>query len=75
MMAAQNHFKQSLEWARRQPSQSWELRTATSMARLWHEQKLINEARELLVGVYSKFTEGFETEDLATAKALLDELQ
>ena len=75
MIAAQDHFKQSLEWARRQPSQSWELRTATSMARLWREQKLINEARELLVGVYSKFTEGFETVDLATAKVLLDELQ
>jgi hypothetical protein len=34
------------------------------MARLWHSQGKKNEARELLSGVYSWFTEGFDTPDL-----------
>jgi hypothetical protein len=32
------------------------------------------EARDLLRSIYARFTEGFETVDLTTAKALLDEL-
>jgi predicted ATPase len=33
-----------------------------------------DEARQLLAPVYDRFTEGFETPDLRSAKALLDEL-
>ena len=32
--AAEDHFRQALDWARRQGALSWELRTATSLARL-----------------------------------------
>ena len=34
--AAEEHYKQALEWARRQEALSWELRAATSLAELWH---------------------------------------
>jgi len=53
---------------------SWELRAATSLARLWHEQGRTTEARGLLVSVYDRFTEGFDTADLGTAKALIGDL-
>jgi predicted ATPase len=71
---AEDYFLQSVDWARRQKALSWELRAATSLARLWREDGKIVEAKELLSGVYDRFTEGFETADLRTAKALMDEL-
>jgi predicted ATPase len=61
--------------ARRQQAKSWELRAATSLARLWQQQGKRAEARELLAPVYGWFTEGFETADLQEAKALLDALE
>jgi predicted ATPase/DNA-binding winged helix-turn-helix (wHTH) protein len=73
--AAEEHFLQSLDWARRQGALSWELRTSTSLARLQQDQGRIAEARSLLQSVYDRFSEGFETADLKTAKAYLDSLQ
>jgi hypothetical protein len=35
----------------------------------------LKEARDLLLSVYGRFAEGFDTADLQTAKALLDDLQ
>jgi predicted ATPase len=67
-------FCQAIDIAQRQSSKSWELRAATSMARLWRDQGRRDEARELLAPVYGWFTEGFDTLDLKEAKALLDEL-
>ena len=64
----------SLDWARRQQAKSWELRTSTSLARLWQSQGKRQEAYALLAPVYDWFTEGFDTKDLQDAKALLDEL-
>jgi predicted ATPase len=52
----------------------FELRTATSLARLCHDHGRRNEAQALLAPVYGWFTEGFETAELKEAKALLDEL-
>jgi predicted ATPase len=69
------HFQQSLEWARRQGALAWELRSATSLARLWHRQGKTTQARKLLSTVYRRFTEGFDTADLVTAKALLQSLR
>ena len=60
--------------ARRQQAKSWELRAATSLARLRQQQGKRGEAYELLAPVYSWFTEGFNTADLQKAKALLEEL-
>ncbi len=67
-------FTQSLQWAQKQQALSWELRAATSLARLWRCQARREEARQLLASVYDRFTEGFATTDLRTAKALLDDL-
>ena len=71
---AQAYFQRALEIARQQQAKSWELRAATSMARLWRDQGKRDEARELLASVYGWFTEGFDTLDLKEAKALIDEL-
>ncbi len=72
--AAAACFRLSLAIARRQSAKSWELRTAISLARLWHEQGKRREARALLAPIYDWFTEGFETADLQDAKRLLAEL-
>ena len=67
-------FHHALDIARSQQAKSFELRTATSLARLWQQQNKRQEAYELLAPVYAWFTEGFETADVQDAKALLDEL-
>jgi predicted ATPase/DNA-binding winged helix-turn-helix (wHTH) protein len=72
---AEDHFGQALDWARRQGALSWELRAATSLARLWHDQNRTRAAREILAAVYDRFTEGFDTADLKAARLLLDGLR
>jgi predicted ATPase len=67
-------FQQALTIARRQQAKSWELRAATSLARLWQEQGKRAAARELLAPIYDWFTEGFDTADLQEARALLEAL-
>jgi class 3 adenylate cyclase/predicted ATPase len=71
---AETSFRRALEIARQQQAKSWELRAATSLARLWAEQGRRAEAHELLAPVYGWFTEGFDTADLKQAAALLAEL-
>jgi predicted ATPase len=71
---AEAAFGRAIEVARRQYAKSWELRAATSLARLWRDHGKRAEARDLLAPVYGWFTEGFATPDLKHAKALLDEL-
>ena len=53
----------------------WQLRAATSLARLRCEQDRRDEARDLLAPIYGWFTEGLDTLDLKNAKALLHELR
>jgi predicted ATPase len=67
-------YHRALAIARQQGARSFELRAATSLARLWRDQGKRAEARELLAPVYGWFTEGFDTRDLQDAKALLEEL-
>jgi predicted ATPase/DNA-binding winged helix-turn-helix (wHTH) protein len=64
----------SLDLARGQNALSWELRTASSLSTLWETQNRHREARDLLSGVYARFTEGHDTQDLRQAKALLRRL-
>ena len=71
---AERNFLASLDWARRQQAKMWELRTSTSLARLWQSQGKRQEAYELVAPIYGWFTEGFDTKDLQDAKTLLDEL-
>jgi len=72
---AQTHFERALAIAREQQAKSWELRAATSMARLWRDQGKRQQAHDLLAPVYGWFTEGFDTVDLTEAKALLKQLK
>jgi class 3 adenylate cyclase/predicted ATPase len=67
-------FLEALRVARMQQAKSLELRAAVSLSRLRRDQGRLTEARDLLAPVYGWFTEGFDTQDLKEAKALLDEL-
>jgi predicted ATPase len=71
---AEKYFDRALAIARQQLEKSWELRAATSIARLWRDQGKSQQARELLAPVFGWFTEGFDALDLREAKALLEEL-
>src|SRR5215470_14160743 len=71
---AENCFHQAISIAQSQQAKSWELRAATSLARLWQQQGKRQEAHDLLAPVYGWFTEGFDTADLKEAKALLEAL-
>ena len=71
---AESYFAAALAIARHQQAKSWELRTATSYARVLRDQGRAREARDLLAPIYEWFTEGFATKDLKETKALLDEL-
>jgi predicted ATPase len=73
--AAEGWFRQALATAQRQKAKSWELRAATSLARLLRDQGRHEQARQTLAPVHGWFTEGFETADLQEAKALLEELE
>ena len=73
--AAKEHLHQALDWARRQGALSWELRAATSLARLLRDQGRPADARAVVQPVYDRFTEGFDTSDLKLARALIDSLQ
>ena len=67
-------FRQALDESRRQEALSWELRAATSLARLLRDQGSPGNATTILQPVYDRFTEGFATADLIAAKQLLDDL-
>jgi predicted ATPase len=71
-LEAETCFQHAMALARNQRAKSWELRAATSLARLWQQQGKYDEARQVLGDVYHWFTEGLETADLQEAKALLD---
>src|SRR5271163_670030 len=71
---AQGHFERAITIARAQQAKSWELRAATSLARLWRDHGKRQQARDLLAPVYGWFTEGFDTLDLRESKRLLDDL-
>jgi predicted ATPase len=72
--AAEASYREAIAVAQRQSARLWELRAATSLARLWHDQGKRAAARDLLAPVYAWFTEGFATPALQEAKALLDAL-
>jgi predicted ATPase len=69
---ARHYFTRSIECARAQGALSWELRAALSLARLESSENRPREAHKLLRAVYDRFTEGFDTSDLKSAKRLLD---
>jgi tetratricopeptide (TPR) repeat protein len=74
LAGAERNYSRALAVAKQQGTKLYELRTATSLARLWRDQGKRTEAHDLLAPVYGWFTEGFDTPVLQDAKALLDEL-
>ena len=70
--AAERHFLAALGDARAREAKSFELRAATSLARLWQSQGRRQDAEEVLRPVYEWFTEGLDTADLIAARRLLD---
>jgi predicted ATPase len=72
---AETCFQHAIAIAQTQQAKSFELRAATSLARLWQQQGKRAEAHDLLAPIYGWFTEGFDTADLQDAKALLTALE
>jgi predicted ATPase len=72
--AAEELYCQALTIAQRQAAKLFELRAAVKLAQLRRDQGHRREAHDLLAPVYGWFTEGFNTQDLKSAKALLDQL-
>ena len=72
---AETELWRALTVAQRQGARWWELRAATTLAKHWQQQKRDVEAYSLLDPVYRWFAEGFDTQDLQDAKALLDALR
>jgi predicted ATPase len=73
-LGVEDSYRQSLTVARHQSAIFWELRAASSLARLWRDQSRRTEARDLLAPIYNWFTEGFDTPVLKEAKGLLEQL-
>jgi predicted ATPase len=71
---AEECYRQALTVARAQGAKSLVLRATMSLSRLWQQQGRPEDARNALDGIYSSFTEGFETPDLLEAKSLLQQL-
>jgi predicted ATPase len=72
--AARASFQKAIAVAQRQSAKLFELRAASSLARLWRDDGKRAEASDLLASVYGWFTEGLDKPVLQDAKALLDEL-
>ena len=69
---AERQLRHALRLARKQGARSWELRTATSLARyLKSRGDRRHESRTILQSVVDQFTEGFATVDLLTAREWL----
>ena len=60
--------------ARKQNAALYELRAAIALTRLKRDHAKTDDAIGILLPIYRRFTEGFETADLKEAKALLEEL-
>jgi predicted ATPase/DNA-binding winged helix-turn-helix (wHTH) protein len=69
---AEQLYRQALGIAMGQGALSWQLRAASSLARLAMRQGGPQDARRLLGEVHGQFTEGFDTADLLEARRLLD---
>ena len=74
LLVLPSRAREALAIAARQHSLSFELRAATTLARLLSSTGKRSEARTVLEEVYGRFTEGFGTADLKSARALMSEL-
>jgi predicted ATPase len=72
---AEEQLRASIDWARRQESRSWELRSSTMLAELLAASGKCDAAHEVLAPIYGWFTEGFGTHDLKAARTMLESLR
>jgi predicted ATPase len=72
--AAEMDLRKAIDLAGSQGARSWQLRAATSLAKIWYGEGRLSEARELLLPICDWFTEGFATRDFTAAKALVAKL-
>jgi tetratricopeptide (TPR) repeat protein len=72
--AAEQCFSEALKIAQDQHAKMLELRAATSLAKLWKKLNKLDEAKRILISVYSRFTEGVDNRDLIEAKTVLQQL-
>jgi len=71
-IAAEDHFRRSLELAHRQGALSWELRSAMSLGRLLDVQGRTRDAVDLVGSVFGRFREGLQTTEVQSAQRLLE---
>jgi predicted ATPase/DNA-binding winged helix-turn-helix (wHTH) protein len=71
---AEDYLFRAIGEAQQQGALLWELRAALSLARLRVRQDRHGDGRQLLTPIYDRFTEGYETPDLKSARAMLDVL-
>lgn len=69
--AAEHTLRAALQLARQASARSLELQAALSLAQLWKTGGRPDDAPAVLQGVYDGFSEGLDTRDLRTARALL----
>jgi predicted ATPase/class 3 adenylate cyclase len=74
-IAALSLLDHAMTTARSQHARSLELRVARDLAALLIDQGKHKDALTLLAPIYSWFSEGFDTQDLKEAKALLERLR
>lgn len=71
---AEASLRTAIEVARRQRAKSLEMRAVSSLGRLWETQGRRAAAREVVNDVHAWFTEGFHTQQLRSAREMLDRL-
>jgi predicted ATPase len=71
---AETALRRAIEVARGQQARSLELRAGLALARLWAGSGRTAEARDVLMPIYTPFTEGLDTPDLEAARSLLSSL-
>jgi predicted ATPase/DNA-binding winged helix-turn-helix (wHTH) protein len=69
--AAELVYQRAIKLARSQSALAWELRATLGLSKFYRDQ-FPERARQALMSVYDRFTEGFETADLKAAKVLID---
>jgi class 3 adenylate cyclase/tetratricopeptide (TPR) repeat protein len=72
--AAEATLRKAIDVARGLQAKSWELRAATTLARLLSDAGRRSEALAVLQPIHDSFTEGAQTSDLQDSRRLLDEL-
>ncbi|CUU19649.1 helix-turn-helix transcriptional regulator [Bradyrhizobium barranii] len=65
-------FGEAMTLAGQQSALSFELRAGLELARIWIDRGQTRKAHDLIEAIYGRFTEGFETPDLMSARLVLE---